>query len=230
MNRIITPQRLLLRLTVYFTVLVGGILLLVLYRPSAMDWLPIGGTDALEIAGLPATEDSADFSGTLGSGSGTVAEAEVTVAQRGLVVLFLAVSLLLTVVVMIPITWTYKATRHETGYRKTFVRGLIVLPLCGTTIVLLIQDSLALAFGLAALVAAVRFRVALQDPLDGIYIFASICVALAAGIGYLGVATVMAIFFCFISTLLWQIDYGRNPLDEARTAKDKAKLQYSDRQ
>ncbi len=61
----------------------------------------------------------------------------------------------------------------------------MVLPICATTIVLLIQDNLALAFGLAAMVAAVRFRVALQEVMGGIYIFSSICVGLAAGIGYL---------------------------------------------
>ena len=149
----------------------------------------------------------------------------VTKRQRLLVIAFLTVSLLLTALIMLPITWTYTATRHETGYRKTFVRALIIFPVCATTIVLLIQDSLALAFGLAALVAAVRFRVDLQDPIDGIYIFAAICVALAAGIGYLGIAMVMAGFFCFASALLWHLDYGRNPLDDARVARELRKLE-----
>ena len=205
-----------LRLAIYFTILIGGILLVALYSPSTIRFLPVGGTDALELARMPAASEPRSTS--------LDQDLVVTAAQRGLVIVYLASSLLLTVIVMIPITWTYKATRHETGFRKNFVRGLIVLPVCATTIVLLIQDSLALAFGLAALVAAVRFRVALQDPIDGIYIFAAICVSLAAGIGYLGIAAVMAVFFCVITTLLWQMDYGRNPLDEARAAKNKAKL------
>jgi hypothetical protein len=45
------------------------------------------------------------------------------------------------------------------------------MPICATTVVLLIQDSLALAFGLAARVAAVRFGVRLTETIDGIYIF-----------------------------------------------------------
>ena len=40
------------------------------------------------------------------------------------------------------------ATKLNVGYRKNLVRALIVLPISATTIVLLIQDSLALAFGL----------------------------------------------------------------------------------
>ncbi len=223
MERVLSPAQLFVRLTVYFTLLVGTVLAVALLNPSALRWLPIGGTDALEMAGIEVSIET-DILSPATEEDGAAAVTTVDTKQRGLIVLFLAVSLLLTVMIMVPITWTYRATRHDTGFRKTFVRALIVLPVCATTIVLLIQDSLALAFGLAALVAAVRFRVTLQDPIDGIYIFAAICVALAAGIGYLGIATVMAIFFCFISTLLWQFDYGRNPLDDARTERDRAKL------
>jgi len=99
-----------------------------------------------------------------------------------------------------------------------------VLPICATTIVMLIQNNLALAFGLAAMVAAVRFRVALQEAIDGIFIFASICIGLAAGIGHLGIAAVMAVFFCFANAILWQMEFGKNPIDDARIAKKHAKL------
>ena len=108
------------------------------------------------------------------------------------------------------------------------MRALIILPLCATTTVLLIQDSLALAFGLAALVAAVRFRVALDEAIDGIFIFAAICVGLAAGIGYLGVALVMSLFFCFANVVMWAFDYGRNPADDARIARKRAKQARTD--
>ncbi|MGI9258607.1 MAG: DUF4956 domain-containing protein [Gammaproteobacteria bacterium] len=132
-----------------------------------------------------------------------------------------------TIALMMPITWVYMATKYKDGFRQSFVGALIVLPICATSIVLLIQDSLALAFGLAALVAAVRFRVALQDALDGIYVFAAICVGLASGVGFLGVAVVMTMFFCFASVVLWGLNYGANPVEAARQAKKKAKLEQS---
>jgi hypothetical protein len=221
-----SPQQLFIRLVAYFGVLISSVVVLAFVEPDALRWLPLGGSDAIEMVQSGDRGDLADFESLLNnSDAGT--KTLMTAEQRGLVALFLGVSLMLTMLIMVPITWTYKATRHDTGYRKTFVRALIVLPVCATTIVLLIQDSLSLAFGLAALVAAVRFRVALQDPIDGIYIFAAICVGLAAGIGYLGVATVMAIFFCFANAVMWHLDYGRNPLDDAKDAKNRAKLEQS---
>jgi hypothetical protein len=147
--------------------------------------------------------------------------------QIGLLTVFLAFSLGGTLLVMLPITWTYAATRRDIGFRKNFVRALMVLPICATTIVMLIQNNLALAFGLAAMVAAVRFRVSLSEAIDGIYIFSSICIGLAAGIGHLGIAAVMALFFCFTNVLLWHFDYGQNPIDNERIAKKRGEFRAS---
>jgi uncharacterized membrane protein YhiD involved in acid resistance len=61
--------------------------------------------------------------------------------------------------------------------------------------------------------------------MDGIFVFAAVCVGLAAGIGYLGVAAMMAAFFCFSNLILWKMDYGRNPVDDARQRKKRAKLE-----
>ena len=75
-------------------------------------------------------------------------------------------------------------------------------------------------FGLAALVAAVRFRAVLEEAIDGVFVFAAICVGLSASIGYLGIAAVLAVFFCFAILILWQMEFGENPLDEARQEKN----------
>ena len=225
MQPAISAQRLMIKLTVYFVLLFGGVFTVGLVTPEVLTLMPIGGTDAMEIAGIDLADESLD---SLTGGSAPAQETtniqDVSARQVGLVALYLAFSLGGTILVMLPITWTYIATRREIGYRKNFVRALIVLPICAATIVLLIQNNLALAFGLAAMVAAVRFRVALEEAIDGIYIFSSICVGLAAGIGYIGIAAVMAVFFCFANAVLWNIEFGQNPIDDARIAKKHSKL------
>jgi len=224
--QIASPARLAWQLAVYFAVLIGLMIMIVQIRPDVLQYLPLGGTNAL--SGLDATEMREIFS-TASPDQGSNQDAsifEVGVANNvSRIILFLIGHLSGTILVMIPITWTYRAINYDVGFSKTFVRVLIVLPICATTTVLLIQDSLALAFGLAALVAAVRFRVALDEAMDGIFIFAAICVGLAAGIGYLGVATIMGAFFCFSNLILWKMDYGQNPLDDARQMKKRAKLE-----
>lgn len=226
-TNVITPAALAVRLVVYFAVLIAALATLATFVPRSQDFLPFGGS-ALDISA------TADRIFEAGGGPRGLDVEESTDGTPGPwntrldAALFLVAGLFGTIVLMIPITWVYMAIKTPQGYRKAFVEALIVLPICATTVVLLIQDSLALAFGLAALVAAVRFRVRLPDALDGIYVFAAICVGLASGIGFLGVAVVMTIFFCFASIILWGIDYGANPVETAKQAKKLAELERRD--
>ena len=211
----VTPKVLALRLFVYFTGLIAVLATLASVVPESQQFMPFGGR-ALDI---PMTAQQ-----ILQGGAGAGGDGPSALATRLDAALFLVASLAGTIVLMIPVTWVYMSIKTPQGYRGAFVQALIVLPICATTVVLLIQDSLALAFGLAALVAAVRFRVRLPDALDGIYVFAAICVGLASGIGYLGVAVVMTIFFCFASVILWGMDYGANPVEQAKQARKLAEL------
>jgi hypothetical protein len=222
-----TPRGLIVKLAIYFAILLGTIIAMALTQPDILKVLPLGGTDALEIASLEITEDGLRYEERRADpiSEAEMAEKPLTSGRVALIIMYLSFSLGGTVLIMLPITWTYMATKRETGFRRNFVRALIALPICATTIVLLIQDSLALAFGLAALVAAVRFRVALREAIDGIYIFAAICVGLAAGIGFLGIATVMALFFCMSNAIMWQLHYGKNPIDDAKREKKRIQQQ-----
>ena len=220
----ITPRRLIIKLLIYFVVLISLNSAALIFDSDVLQYLPVGGADALERMSSEVEISTLETALSGMDTDGGKEAAALTTADLRRAMLFLSTTLLATTLIMIPIAWTYTATSFDSGPSKVFVRALIVLPICATTVVLLIQDSLALAFGLAALVAAVRFRVALAEAIDGIYIFAAICVGLAAGIGYLGVAAIMAMFFCLINALLWQIDYGRNPVDDTRQLAKKAKL------
>lgn len=136
-----------------------------------------------------------------------------TLRSRIAILGVLSFSFLSTVTLMIPITWVYMHT-HPDSYRRSLVTALIILPICATATVWLIQDSLPLAFGLAALVAAVRFRIRLDNALDGVYVFSAISVGLASGVGHIGVGFVMAVFFCFSASILWILRYGKRPRDD----------------
>jgi len=221
-HKAVTARSLFVMLTAYFALLFSAVLAIVLMKPEALSLMPLGGTDAFEV--LEFERNGQNFIDRLMPAEDAGIRQAPTAGQIGLLALFLASSLGGTILVMLPITWTYSAIKREIGYRKSFARALLVLPICATTIVMLIQNNLALAFGLAAMVAAVRFRVALQEAIDGIFIFASICVGLAAGIGHLGIAAMMAMFFCFANAILWKMEFGKNPMDDARIAKKHAKL------
>ncbi|MHB8078099.1 MAG: DUF4956 domain-containing protein [Candidatus Krumholzibacteriia bacterium] len=122
------------------------------------------------------------------------------------------VILLGTLVLMLPVSWVYMSTRYNKGHDQQVAQTLIFLPLVVAGIVLVVQNSLALAFSLAGVVAAVRFRTTLRDTRDVVFIFLAIAVGFAAGVQNLIVAALVSFVFNFVLILTWRYDFGRSVL------------------
>src|SRR5438445_13766019 len=95
----------------------------------------------------------------------------------------------------LPVSWVYMLTKQRSGYDQSVVQTVIILPMTVAATVILVQNSLALAFTLAAIVAAVRFRNTLKDTKDAVYIFLALAVGVAAGVFSPTVAAVMSLMF-----------------------------------
>jgi hypothetical protein len=109
---------------------------------------------------------------------------------------------------MVPLSWGYMSARIRRGYDQSIVQTMIILPIAISGIVYIVQDSIALAFSLAGIVAAVRFRNSLNDTSDALYVFAAIGVGLACGVGALDIAILMSIVFNYVVLFMWHCDYG----------------------
>jgi hypothetical protein len=162
--------------------------------PVTQDWLPVGGNADLNLA----TDSLLTGKVTEISWEPIAKALELTLSMVGVIIL------------MKPVAWVYMGARRRRGREQSFVMTLLLLPLAVAGIVIVVENSLALAFSLAGIVAGVRFRLTLDDTLDAIYIFMSIGVGLAAGIGALEIAVVLSMFFNFSVVLLWQNRYAEN--------------------
>jgi hypothetical protein len=137
-----------------------------------------------------------------------------------------ALILIGTLVLMLPVTWVYMSARPSGGqHNQNVVQTLIILPIVVAGIVFMVQNSLALAFSLAGVVGAVRFRTTLRDSRDLVYIFLSIVVGFAAGVQSLAVGAVVSIIFNFVLVVTWRYDYGRNMLMPTAAAQWSRPLQ-----
>jgi hypothetical protein len=129
-------------------------------------------------------------------------------------------------VLILPVTWVYMSARPSGGqHNQNVVQTLIILPLVVAGIVFIVQNSLALAFSLAGVVGAVRFRTTLRDSRDLVYIFLSIVIGFAAGVQSLAVGAVISVIFNFVLVLTWHYDYGRNMLMPTASAQWSRPLQ-----
>ena len=193
------------RLIAYYAVLFLAIFLMDRFIPNA-DRLLIG-KGLVEATATPE-------SGTILQDGLSAPAAEVSLGTTSLMGLVGTTSLILlgTLLLMLPVTWVYMSARSVPGHSQAVVQTLMRLPLVVAGIVLIVRDSLALAFSLAGVVAAVRFRTNLKDSRDVVYVFLAIAVGFAAGVQTLAVGAVLTIVFNFLLMFTWRYDYGRNVL------------------
>jgi hypothetical protein len=119
-----------------------------------------------------------------------------------------AVQMLGALLLVLPVAFVYVRTRTRQKYDHSLVQTVIILPIVVTAILVVVRDSLALAFSLAGIVAAVRFRNTLKESGDTVYIFCSIGIGFATGIHALAVAMVLSVFFVAVELGLWKFNFS----------------------
>ncbi len=128
---------------------------------------------------------------------------------------------------MLPIAWAYVATRDRRRVDHALVTTITLLPIAVAAILVIVRDSLAVAFSLAGIAGLVRFRNALDDPRDAMYVIVAIAVGLGAGVGALEAAAALSGLFNLVSIMLWKwhsaqpaivdIALGEQPLREGQS-------------
>ena len=118
------------------------------------------------------------------------------------------VQMLGALLLVLPLAFVYVRTRTRLKYDHSLVQTVIMLPIVVTAILVVVRNSLALAFSLAGIVAAVRFRNNLKESGDAVYIFGSIGIGFATGIHALSVAAVLSIVFVVVELALWKFNFS----------------------
>lgn len=187
--------RLFLQLTLFYLFITGAVLALTMLVPGFEDYLPIGGAEGL-LSG--SAEDPFESIAIGASRVGTLEES----------ILYLFVTVSGSLLTILPATWTYMACRDQENYDQSLVETMVVLPILVTSIVIVVHNSLALAFSLAGIVGAVRFRNSLKSSGDALFVLLAIGIGLSSGVGALEVALVMSVIFNYVFLALWALDYG----------------------
>jgi hypothetical protein len=204
------------RLVAYYALLVAGLALLLFLYPAS-NALVMGGEPSASVVAPQLLQDGLNTSPFAEQvlGPGSLGELMITT-------LILIVGI---VVLMLPVTWVYMSARREPGHDQTIVQTLLILPIVVAGVVLIVQNSLALAFSLAGVVAAVRFRTTLDDSRDIVFVFLAIGVGFAAGVHVLAIGLMVSVAFNFVVVLAWRADFGRNVLQPTAASQWSGPLQ-----
>jgi hypothetical protein len=189
-------SKLLIQLTVYYLILFGGAWLVIRNNPELQSYLPIGGAELL-------------INASSGKSSALEAVAQAQeVKSLGQSLGWMAVAIIGALITSFPVTWVYMGTRTSDEYDQSIISTILILPSVVTSIVVVVQHSLALAFALGGIAGAVRFKNSLKSSGDALYILLSVGIGLSSGIGAVELALVMSLAFNYCFMALWISEYG----------------------
>lgn len=106
------------------------------------------------------------------------------------------------------ISFVYTRTHSKEGYSQDFAVTLVMLPIITAIVIFLVGSNIARAFSLAGVFTLIRFRSAPGDPKDIAYIFFTMAVGLACGMGYVLYAAVFAVILCATMAVLTVTRFG----------------------
>src|SRR5215212_2469330 len=188
--------KLLLQITIYYLVIGMALFVALKLWPDLRGYLPVGGVE--QLITQPAKNP-------LQASEAIRAE---HVGNLGQSLFWLVVAIIGALLASLPVSWVYMTVRSGEEYDQSLVNTVIVLPLVVTGIVIIVQNSLALAFSLAGIAGAVRFRNSLKSSGDALFILLSVAIGLSAGIGAVELAAVLSMGFNYVFIALWMLEYG----------------------
>ena len=96
----------------------------------------------------------------------------------------------------------YRKSYSGPGYQASFVNSLILLVIITAIVIMVIGNNLARAFGLVGAMSIIRFRTAVKETQDIMYIFFSLAIGMAVGVSLYGLAIFGSFFIGIITYIL----------------------------
>lgn len=108
------------------------------------------------------------------------------------------ISIVMTAILAIYIFAVYKQVNKKSFYNKNYNVSLIAISIITSAIILTIQSNIVVSLGMVGALSIIRFRTAIKDPLDLVFMFWAISVGIICGAGFGGIALVASIVLTIV--------------------------------
>ncbi len=102
-------------------------------------------------------------------------------------------TLVVTCVLALYIFAVYYVAAKKTFYSKTFNIALSLIAVITASIILAMQSNLVISLGMVGALSIVRFRTAIKDPMDLVFLFWSISIGIICGAGMFLIAVLTSL-------------------------------------
>ena len=122
------------------------------------------------------------------------------------------VALCFSLVLGVYIFFCYRFLTRRTFYSKNFNISLVCMSLITTAIILTIQSSVVVSLGMVGALSIVRFRTAIKEPMDLVFLYWAISVGIICGAGLSEIAIILSVVVTIAVLILNVIPLGRAPM------------------
>ena len=106
------------------------------------------------------------------------------------------------------IVFVYRITYAGVTYSKTFAGCLMMLSMVTTVVILVITSNVVLSLGMVGALSIVRFRTAVKDPTDTVFMFWAITTGIICGAGYVTVSILATLLLGILFVLVHAFSKG----------------------
>lgn len=122
------------------------------------------------------------------------------------------IALLITCLLAVYIFCIYRVTTRKVFYNKSFNVSLVALSLITTAIILSIQSSVVISLGMVGALSIVRFRTAIKEPMDLVFLFWSISIGIICGAGLFEIAILASLLITAAILILDRLPSAKVPM------------------
>ena len=124
----------------------------------------------------------------------------------------IAVALLVAALLGVYIFIVYRIVTRKSFYSQNFNISLVALALITAGIILTIQSSVVISLGMVGALSIIRFRTAIKDPMDLVFLFWAISIGIICGAGLFEVAILLSAAVTVVILLLDLIPVVKSPM------------------
>ena len=122
------------------------------------------------------------------------------------------IAMLIACLIGLFIFLVYRVVTRKAFYSRSFSISLVVLAMLTTAIILTIQSSIVVSLGMVGALSIVRFRTAVKDPMDLVFLFWSICAGIICGVGLFELAVLTSVSVSLVIAVLELLPAVRLPM------------------
>lgn len=121
------------------------------------------------------------------------------------------VIMMITCVLAVYVFGVYRFVTKSTFYSRSFNITVAALSIVTASVILTVQSSIVISLGMVGALSIVRFRTAVKDPMDLLFLFWSISNGITCGAGLAEIAVISSVVLTIFILVMDKVPIGKAP-------------------